>query len=323
MNSQRYSKGKKVRSQKQKNDMRMDCLKRRIACGLAAGVMLLAGVVEISRPVGLAVSPAGLLVQEVRPGEVYSIYEVSKTGLTIYNRDDKPHTYLLSTHKPSTVGNKKWEKGYLEIPNPNWCWFEKEELKVEANGRGLAKIYLGVPDEEKYYNQHWVVTLGVMGKPKAGLGVALGVYVRLQIETKSKADTEGIPDGIIAFKPSTVRFENVPLGHTQESKVVIFNNDNETHSYRITSLLHNKEIKPKTYLTYSYQMIPDPEWIVLDRNRLGIMPGETRSLSLMLKVPDEQKYYGKKWEEILLVEPNEGIPGFIRIKIETRKTEVD
>lgn len=303
--------------------MKRDYLKRRIACGLAAVVMLLAGVVEISRCVGLAVSPAGLLVQEVRPGEVYSIYEVSKTGLTIYNKDNNPHTYLLSTHRPSTVGNKKWEKGYLEIPDPKWCWFEKEELTVEANGKGLAKIYLGIPDEEKYYNQHWVVTLGVMGKPKAGLGVALGVYVRLQIETQSKADIEGKPDGIIAFKPSTVRFENVPLGHTQESKVVIFNNDNETHSYRITSLLHQKEIKPMTYLTYSYQRIPNPEWIVLDRNRLGIMPGGTRSLSLTLKVPDQPKYYGKKWEEILLVEPNKGPPGFIRIKIETRKTDVD
>ncbi len=130
--------------------MRKNCLKRWIACGLAAGVMLLAGVVEISRSVGLAVSPAGLLVQEVRPGEVCSIYEVSKTGLTIYNRDDEPHTYFLSTHRPSTVGNRKWERGYLEIPDPTWCWFGKEELTVEANGKGLAKIYLEVPDEEKY-----------------------------------------------------------------------------------------------------------------------------------------------------------------------------
>lgn len=303
--------------------MRRDCLKRWIACGLGAGVTLLAGVVEISRSVSLAVSPAGLLVQEVRPGEVCSIYEVSKTGLTIYNRDDEPHTYLLSAHRPSTVGNKKWEKGYLEIPNPNWCWFGKEELTVEANGKGLAKIYLEVPDEEKYYNQHWVVTLGVMGKPKAGLGVALGVYVRLQIETKSKADIEGKPDGIIAFKPSTVRFDNVRLGHAQEGTVVICNNDNETRSYRITSLLHKKETKTRTYLTRSYQMIPDPEWIVLDKNRLRIMPGGTSSLSLMLKVPDEPKYFGKKWEEILLVEPDKGLPGFIRIKIEARKTDVD
>jgi len=293
-----------------------------MACGLAAGVMLLAGIVEISQSAGLAVSPGGLLVREVRPGEVCNIYEVSKTGLTIYNRDDKPHTYLLSTHRPSTVGSKRWEKGYLEIPDPTWCWFERRELTVEPSGTGFAKIYLKVPDEEKYYNQHWLVTLGVMGKPKAGLGVALGVYVRLQIETQTKADIEGKPDGIIAFKPSTVRFDNVPSGRAQEGRVVICNNDNETRSYTITSLLHKKETRTRTYLTHSYQLIPDPEWIALDKNRLRIRPGGTRVLSLTLKVPDEPKYHGKKFEEILLVEPDKGPPGFIRIQIEARKPDV-
>ena len=38
---------------------------------------------------------------------------------------------------------------------------------------------------------------------------------------------------------------------------------------------------------------------------------------------DEQKYYDKKWEEIFLVEPDEGLPGFIRVQIETKKADVD
>ena len=91
-------------------------LKRWIASGLSAGVMLFAGMVEIAQSTGLGVSPGGLLIQGVVPGELCDVYEMSKTGLTIYNRDNKPHTYVLSTHKPSEVGNRKWEKGYLEIP---------------------------------------------------------------------------------------------------------------------------------------------------------------------------------------------------------------
>ena len=284
--------------------------------------LLFSGIVGIAQSASLAVSPGGILIQKVGPGEAYNVYEASKTGLTIYNRDDKPHTYLLSFHKPSAVGNKRWEKGYLEIPEPKWCWFEKKELTVAANGTGFAKIHLKIPDGEKYYNQHWVATAGVIGKPKAGEGVALGVYVRLQIETESKADMEGKPDGMIAFKPSTVRFEDVPLGHVQKGKVVIHNNDKGTRSYRMTSLLHNKESKAKTYLTRSYQAIPDPKWIVLNKNRLRIKPGGSYALSLKLEVPDERKYYGRKWEEILLVEPDKGPPGFIRVQIEVRKSDV-
>ena len=298
-------------------------LKRWLACGLVVGIMLFAGTAEIAQSAGLAVSPGGLLIQEVHPGEVCNIYEVSRTGLTIYNKDDKSRTYLLSTHKPSTVGSKRWEKGYLEIPEPKWCWFEERELTVEPNGTGFAKIYLKVPDEKKYYNQHWIVALGIIGKPETGEGVALGVYVRLQIETESKADIEEKLDGIIAFKPSTVQFENDILGRTQKGEVVIYNNDNNTRSYKITSLLHKKEVKAGIYLTRSYQVIPDPKWIVLDKNRSRINPKSSRVLSLKLKIPDEPKYYGKKWEEILLVESDKEPLGFIRIQIETRKADVD
>ena len=303
--------------------MKKDCLKRLMACGLAAGVMLLAGRVEMSRAAGLVVSPGGLVIQGVRPGMVYNIYEVSKTGLTIYNKDNKPFTYLLSVHRPSTVGNRKLKIGYLEIPDPEWCWFENKELSVAANGAGLAKIYLRIPDEEKYYNQHWVVTLGVMSKPSAGLGVGLGIYVRLQIETQSKADLEGIPDGIIAFAPSTFRFDNITLGNAHKGSVLIYNNDNETRTYRISSLLHSEETRARHYLTRPYRLIPDPEWIVSDKKTFRVGPGGARSLSLTLAVPDKPEYYGKKWEEILLVKPDKGVPGFVRVQIETRKARVN
>jgi len=292
-------------------------------CGLAAGLMLLAGRVEISRSIGLMVSPAGLLVQGVRPGKVYDIYEVSKTGLTIFNKDDKSHTYLLSSHRPATVGNRRWEKGYLEIPDSTWCWFEDRELTVEAHGTGLAKIYLRIPDEEKYYNQHWVVTLGIMGKPRSGSGVAVGMYIRLQIETQSKGNMEGKPDGIIAFKPSAVRFDNAFIGRAHEGSVKIYNNDNETRLYRVTSLLDKEETRARRYLTRSYQVIPDPSWIAVNKNEMSIPPGGTHSLSLTVTVPKGPGHYGRKWEEILLVEPDKGLPGFIRVQIETKKAGVN
>ena len=290
---------------------------------LTTGIILFSGIVEEVQAAGMAVSPSGFLVGDVQPGKIYDIYEVSQVGLTVYNKNDMPKTYLLSTHRPSTVGTRRWEKGYLEIPNSEWCWFGKEELTVAAKGNGFAKIYLKVPNDEKYYNQHWVVTLDIREKPKAGFGISLAVNVRLQIETESRADMEGKPDGIIAFKPSTVRLEKVSLGRAHEGSVLIYNNDNETRSYRVVSLLQEDEARARRYLTRPYQLIPDPKWIVLDKNRLRIKPGGDRSLFLTLKVPNEQKYYGKKWEEIFLVEPDNGPVGFVRVQIETRKANAN
>jgi len=303
--------------------MRKKFFKRLGVNKLIIGIILFIGIAETAKCAGLAVSPGGLLIQEIVPGKLYDLYEISKIGLTIYNKDNKPHTYVLSTHKPSEVGNRKWEKGYLEIPNPQWCWFDKKEIEVEANGKGFVRIYLQIPDEEKYYNQHWVVAIGVIGKTKIGLGVALGIYVRLQIETKSKADIKEKPDGIIAFKPSTVRFKDVSLDNTRESKVVIYNNDDEIHTYRITSLFHIKGVERKNYLTHLYEAIPDTRWISLSKSKVRINPGQFYTLFLKLRIPNDPEYYGRKWEDILLVQPDKGLPGFIRVQIETRKANVD
>ncbi len=269
----------------------------------------------------LRVSPAGFIIHDITPGKTYDLYEKTKLKLSIYNDDEVSHTYSLSAHKPSEVG--RWEKGYLGIPEPNWCWFEKKEITIGPQKVGYGKLYIEIPAKDEYYNQHWVVTLGIMGKSEKGMGIGLGIYVRVQIETESRDDIRAKPDGVIAFKPSTVRFEDVPLGDTQKRRVVIYNNDNQTHTYRITSLLHNKETKVKTYLSHSYEMIPDTKWIIPRKKRLRIKPRGTYVLSLKLKVPDAEKYYGKKWEEILLVEPDEGVPGFIRVRVETREVDAD
>jgi len=70
-------------------------------------------------------------------------------------------------------------------------------------------------------------------------------------------------------------------------------------------------------------MIPDPSWIAVNTNEMHIPPGRAYPLSVTVTVPKEPKHYGKKWEEILLVEPDKGPSGFVRIQIETRKAGVD
>ena len=82
-------------------------------------------------------------------------------------------------------------------------------------------------------------------------------------------------------------------------------------------------VKEKGYLTRSYEVMPEPGWISLSRNKFIIKPRDSFNLSLKVRVPNEPIYFSKKWEEILLVQPDNGLPSFIRVKIETRKENVD
>ena len=266
-----------------------------------------------SEAASLTVSPGRFILHDVEPGRSYDIYKETGLRLTIINDSDESETWLLTTYQPS--GRGRWEKGYGEIPDARWCWFTEKEITVESKSHGYAHINLLIPSGEKYYNQHWVATLNVSGKPGAG-GIGLAVDVRMQIETKSNSDINVRPAGLIGMKPSVVRFEEVIPGTVREASVTLFNNDDTAHSYSITSLFDDAEIKREKYLRQSYDEIPDRAWISRSDN-IRIEAGGSAELDLKLKVPEDSAYFGKKWEDMVLIQPDRGRAEFVRVQVET------
>jgi len=289
---------------------------KRTTCVALLFVMLLA-VLSRSEAASLKVSPARFIVHNVEPGKLYDIYEETGVRLTVYNDDEVSRTWVLSTHRPSERG--RWETGYGEIPDARWCWFDNDEITVEANSKAYAKLYLHIPGEEKYYNQHWVVTLNVGGKP--GGGLALAVDVRVQIETKSKVGLKTKPYGVLGLEPSMVRFEEVVPGTSQKARVLVYNNDSTPHTYAISSLFEKDNIRFKSYLTQFYSVIPDTSWIRRLQDTITIGTGKCGVLDLELKVPPDRANFDRKWEDMLLIEPDQGRAGFVRVQVETRKSE--
>ncbi len=262
----------------------------------------------------LKVSPAQFMVQDVEPGKLYDIYAETGLRLTVFNEDDAARTWRLSTHRPSERG--RWEKGYAEIPDATWCWFGENEIALSPNSAGFGHVFLRIPDDEQYYNQHWIVTLNVAGQ-SGGLGLGLAVDIRMQIETKSKNDLTSPPHGPLALEPAALLFEDVQPGIPHRASVRLHNNDSVSRTYAIGSLFLDKKHEAKTYLTQSYQLLPSHEWLKHDTS-LAVEPGSARSLELTLKIPEEAAHFGRKWEDCILVQPDEGRAGFVRVRIETR-----
>jgi len=296
---------------------------------LITGIILLCGAnifaqegppETVKPPMGLRVEPGGMMVQYVPLGITYDFYESVGIPLVIYNRDASPHTYILSADKPSTVAARKWLKGYSEIPDPSWMWFEKDEVTIEAQGKTEVKMYLKIPDEEKYYNQHWSVALGVKGKAEPGQMLALAAYPRVQIETLSKEDVNERPDGAIGFVPSTLLVEDLVLGKKEELKLKIYNNDTNCHIYKIRSEVFPKDpTKELIHTSPTYSWIPEPNWVKPDTRRVTIDGQESLELTVRVEVPKDKENYKRSWESILFIEPDKGLPGFVRVQIKTER----
>ena len=264
----------------------------------------------------LKVSPAAFIVHDVEPGKMYDIYKETGVRLTVFNDDDLEHTWALSTHRPSERG--RWETGYGEIPDAAWCWFGESEVTAAPHSVGYGHLFLRVPGEEKYYNQHWIVALTVGGKSQGGLGLALAVHIRVQIETKHKTGLTSAPHGLLGLEPSALQFEDVLPGATQQASVLLYNNDTQEHTYTIGSLFLDKKHEPKTYLKQPYTLMPERSWLQHPQT-VSVEPGASARLDLTLNVPDAADHFDKKWEDCILVQPDNGRAEFVRVQVHTRQ----
>lgn len=257
----------------------------------------------------LKVGPAGFIIHNIVPGKTYDVFKETGLQLTIYNDSAAAKAYLLSAHRPSEGG--KWEKGYLEIPDPKWCWFDNDEITVEANSNAYARFHLKIPDEERYYNQRWVVTLNIAGKPGPGGGVGVAINVRAQVETQSRADLKGVtPDGLIGVVPAIITLKAEDKG-----EVVIFNNGATADTYKIYPLADKEKFK--TYISAGFSPLPEPDWIKPGDGSLTIPAGGRKTLGLKAALPEKERSSAEKYEAIIFIE-GQGATGFVRVRMEGR-----
>ncbi len=135
---------------------------------------------------GLRVGPSEVTLKNVPVGILYDFQKEHGIFLKIYNDFEESQIYTISSLKSSEINNVP--EDYDDIPDANWLYFETNEIEIEANGTGEVKMYLNIPDDEKYYGQFWVVSIRVKSIPKMGQGISLACHPRIKIETlKSKA----------------------------------------------------------------------------------------------------------------------------------------
>ena len=268
--------------------------------------------------IGLSVEPGGLLIQKVPIGQLYDMEYWIKMRFKVYNDSDKPRRYSLKVDKPVKVGVNVL-KGYTGIPNPSWFWFEKNEVLVPANSVEEIKMFLRVPNEEKYCNQKWALGIDVEGKPEAEERLVLAVSPVFYIETESRAEVKEKPAGFLGLAPAIAVLENAALGRSKSiSKIKVYNNDNQPHLYKVSSIipyaaLGKQVISPSP----NFSWLPKKEWLRPDNHTLKIGPQEEKEIILDLDIPKKADFLNQRWEGIIFFESEEGLSNFVRVQIKT------
>lgn len=276
------------------------------------------GTTQENKEIGLSVEPGGLLIQSVPIGQLYDMDYWIKMRFKIYNDSDKPRRYVIKVDKPVKVGVKVL-KGYTQIPDPSWFWFEEKEVLVPENGVAEIKMFLRIPNEEKYCNQKWAVGIDVEGKPETEEKLVLAVSPVFYIETESRPEVKEKPAGFLGLAPGAVVLKNVALGKSKAvSKIKVYNNDTQPHLYKVSSIIPSAE-PGRQVITPSpnFSWIPKRELIRPSANTLKVGPNEWKEIALDLDIPQRPDFLNQRWEGILFFESEEGQANFTRVQITT------
>lgn len=188
--------------------------KKKIALALVVALALI-GLVTAA---GLMVQPGGLLIQNVPPGLDYGIYENKGIQLEIFNNDDREHTYTITSKKPSEIGLSVSSE-YPEIPYTSWFYYSNNEVTIPANSSSAVRMFVSIPNDDKYLGKKWEVIIAVEGKATGGQTFSLAAFPKVQIETKKPENS--LRFRILDRNGNPVKVAGIQLGTAK------YNTDNE------------------------------------------------------------------------------------------------
>jgi len=132
-----------------------------------------------------SVSPVEVKIDNLPPGEE------AEFNLTIDNKDNTSHTFILTTHNPEESERRQ---GRAEFPNSNWVSFP-HQVEVQANSEAEVRVKVAIPSQQKWAGKNWEIWLSITPEEKELLVV--NYYIRLLVSTSE--EVKGGPNvGLIA-----------------------------------------------------------------------------------------------------------------------------
>jgi len=120
---------------------------------------------------GFSISPPEVKIDNLSPGQE------AEFNLTIHNKDNIIHTFVLTTYNPEESERRP---GRAEFPDSNWASFPYQ-VEIQADSEAKIKVKVAIPSQQKWAGKDWEVWLSVTPADKEFLTV--NYYVRLLVST--------------------------------------------------------------------------------------------------------------------------------------------
>ena len=181
-------------------------------------------------------------------------------------------------------------------------------------------IWLSIPEDDGYYNHHWILGIPITPAIAAASGTQLqvGAYLLYKFETEAK--TGVIPKcatNEIVVVPSVIEFLDLSPGDSITKVAEIFQGGEKARLCSIERLDPNSEIAIYTIEgTPGFPRLTDTSWV--EYPDIIVIPGSEEGggiFPVTVKIPRDAQV--RRFEEILLLKGENIQPAFVRIIVTT------
>jgi hypothetical protein len=174
-------------------------------------------------------------------------------------------------------------------------------------------MHLNIPQNEAYYNQHWIVYVKVSAVPDQAQMFNVALNANYMIETKPNLKTKCLPHGSMIIAPSVLSLK-------QKNKTIKFrlqNCDSKAQTYKIyTYIPQISQQKQDISATPGFAWISDEKWVQPKRKKIRLQSKNGQDIILQIRLPEDALVDGQGREAVIMVEPEKGLAGFIRVQIQ-------
>lgn len=268
-----------------------------------------------------------VLLRHLQPGTTYDLTTLLQFPFKVTYEGNSNMLLKLDPVLPEK--NEKKE-GFENIPDLEWIKMSPDIFEIKGSTVIHSNVTITLPNEDALLGKKFIVYLwSRVSKKGGGFGMGIGTKSRLLLtiaEKKNKSENSILGSSYMGFKlePGMVTLKKVALGKKikalknvkGELKIINFGSENKEFKMEIVdgSALG---MKPPEGMEWG----PKETEILIKPNKAKIKSGKSKKVKMVLKLPKQEEFYGKKYQILLRVSPiGEGISSGIlfRINLETR-----
>ncbi|MDH5661398.1 MAG: hypothetical protein OEY92_00220 [Elusimicrobiota bacterium] len=302
--------------------------------GIICGIVLLCGV-KFSNNLhagGIAVKFASIVLEDLEPGGVYNLRAMRGLSYTVMSKYERTRDIEIAVEKPN-IG--ECEKGYEPLPDTTWVRIIPNNFRLGYHENAHCAIIISIPEKEEYRGRHFQVSIIARAKTDPFTkGVALVAQVKYKL--RFSVGTEAPKTLEMARKrekfmmlnfrlePDSLYLHNIEpgkqiiLGKKEIPALKVINLGPEKLKLEFNSVPCNKGFG----ISEGYQPAPDPRFLNCTKETVSVKPDHIVNIPVVLEIPDEPEYRGKKYAFIIKAELKDvevPLEIYSRIYVETEK----